>query len=206
MATNKTIVAPTARDEKILELLLPDKKLDDQELHKNDTLNLFGIEIDLDSAKINIAGIFLWIIIWYKLKLFQRIEEDKTLLVIFIGFIIHNISQILNSSLYSASSSGEMVNLINIEQMGAVIFGSFALFSLFILSSYFTFENKKIINIILLTCLAIGCFQLVFFSTERTGKNFRKLRKVKENLFNTMIVLFLVALLFIHKSVSNSNE
>jgi hypothetical protein len=213
MATNKTneidaednLVTPTIRTEKIIELLA-DAKIDNSELRKNESITLLAQEVDLDTVKINTVGIILWVIIWYKLDLFKEIENNNILLLVFLGFIINAIVQIFNTSLYSSSATHELSSLINIEQMGAVTLGTISMFTILALSGYPKWSRLGMIISLFLTALAIGVFEIYFFSSKKTGQQYSKLRKMKEILFNSMVMLFLLGLFFIHKSVTSNKS
>jgi hypothetical protein len=213
MATNKTnkiddennLVTPTIRTDKIIELLA-DAKIDNSELRKNESITLLSQEVDFVTVKIHTSGIILWIILWYKLDLFKEIENNNILLLLFLGFIINLIIQIFNTSLYSSSATHELSSLINIEQMGAVTLGTISMFSIFSLSGYPKWSRLELIISLFLTALAIGVFEIYFFSSKKTGQQYSKLRKMKEILFNLMVMIFLLGLFFIHKSVTSNNN
>ena len=72
-----------------------------------------------------------------------EIENNKTMILIFLGFIINAIVQIFSSSLYSSSATHEMSSLINIEQMGAVTIGTISMFAIFALSGYAKWKRTE---------------------------------------------------------------
>lgn len=198
MATNK--ITPTVYTDDgnhALVELQADAKKDEITLKKNETFVIMGREIDQMSARINILAIILWVAIWYKLKLFREIEKNHVFLMIFVVFIANSFLQILSSSFYSGSVSHELTSLLNLEQMGAVLLGTITLFAIFSVSDMAKWNNKSQVSTIAFVSMLVGIVEVFYFSVKKTGYQYKKLRKLKESLFNIMIVLFSLCIVII---------
>jgi hypothetical protein len=167
--------------------------IDNIELHHEDTIRLFGAEIDIKTLQSSLFSLFLLFIILYYTGIIKEIYRDKIILAL-IGLLISVvIFDIFSASTFAASLSLEQTRLIVIDQMSAVLTGSILLFLYVLTNSGTTLTKNKNATYLAVIALLLSILNTLKIGFKYTGNDIRTIRKCKEAVINVSIILFAMA-------------
>lgn len=171
--------------------MLADRERELTDAGQNPVIVIRGKKYDSDTIKIAIVIITIWVIIWYNTGLLEIIKADKIFLVIFAGFILWVIGNILTAGTTSGSVIFETNTLLTVEQMISILFGTMVIFALFhrklkLESACKDFVGTIIAYIILLLGMASMWVNLI-----NSGRIFKAIRRFKQSIYNIALSLFM---------------
>ena len=161
--------------------------------HRNPTIHINGYDIDIDSMVVILINIILWILFWFFSGIYVLIGRDLLSTILFFGFIVYMICNIIISGNTSGNVMYELNILMSVEQMVAILFGAIVLFTMFIphfqtISS----ECRSVVQRIAVLILIVLTLASLWINLWTNGRAFRMVRKLKQGLYNLALCLFLM--------------
>ena len=160
--------------------------INDIQFEKDETILMFGREIEKNTLYIKLFGIVIVVIIWYLLGIFKYLKSDIVLQFIFLAFILLTFMSIYSSSFLSGSISLETAKLINIEQNNVSMIGN--IIFLFILIEYFYNKHSSDkYNHIAYSILILLLINNLRFNLKPHGGSIKAIKELKETILNVVI-------------------
>lgn len=163
----------------------------------NPTFMFQGFEIDVDTARVVGLLLVIWIFIWRITGVYTSLRHDLLFTFIFISFTIYLLTALVTSGHYSGSITYELNILLSVEQMLIIVFGTVVLFTLF--SSKLSVHEScaPVIKRINLAMLVLLCTANLWVSIYNSPRAFRTIRKMKQGIYNIVMIMFMVCLMII---------
>lgn len=161
-------------------------------------IHMFGMEIDFQSTIVTIISIVIWFLFWVTLRIFDFIPIWGE--IIFFGYIIISLLNLVNSATDVSSAENERSNISNQQNF---IQGGMAVFILALVFLYnipMQNEAQKVrVYIVLLISLILCSASIILINLKNESINIRFVRKIQQGLYNQGLFLFIFALIMIYK-------
>jgi len=165
-------------------------------LAKLKTLNIFGIEIDLESLIVIIIATILWLLLWVGFNIFNIVSYAEFFFILYIIIILINL----------ANSATDVPDLeterLQQSSQQSFIQGGIAVFILafvFLYNINMDEEDRTKVYRVLIIALIISCLSIIILNVKNDPVNIRFVRKIQQMLYNQGLILFLLALFMVYR-------
>lgn len=158
----------------------------------NPTLNILNTRLDIDTIVIGLLIAAIWIIIWRTSGLWNVMKNDILFMIIFIGFLLYVLVNIVTAGVTSGGVVYELNILLTVEQMISILLGSVIVFALFSNNLNSHPKCKDTIFRLIMNCVVVLSLSSLWVNVITTGRAFRAIRKFKQGSYNIALSLFII--------------